>query len=48
MSAGRRAGFIGAALALIGVMTMASAAIFWQLDRGTPVRSSAAAAVDET
>ena len=37
-----------AALALIGVMTMASAAIFWQLDRGTPVRSSAAAAVDET
>ena len=37
-----------AALVLIGVMTMASAAIFWQLDRGTPVRSSAAAAVDET
>ena len=44
---GGNAGMI-VALALIGVMTMASAAIFWQLDRGTPVRSSAAAAVDET
>ena len=32
----------------IGVMTMGAAAIFWQLDRGTPARAAATAAVDET
>ena len=36
-----------AALALIGAMTMASAAIFWQLDRGGPIKAAGATAVDE-